>query len=135
MSLASCQKPKKHEFAKKPKTKRLQKWDARVLLTRDLKHPNQHNELYQITYTKPPKNVIFLKWGASFFYPKINTKNHQQTNQKNRTRKIRGPKKLEFTLGKSAMAPGQSPKYYRIHYYFGLWSSPASTTILGFPVL
>ena len=52
------------------KKKMLQKWDARVHLTRDLKHMNPCNELYQIRGSKSLKNVIFQKWGASFFYPK-----------------------------------------------------------------
>ena len=52
----------------------LLKWDARVHLTRDLKHLNPHDELYQITWSKTPKNDIFQKWDASFFYPKILTK-------------------------------------------------------------
>ena len=47
----------------------LLKWDARVHLTRDLKHLNPHDELYQITWSKGLKNVIFQKWGARFFYP------------------------------------------------------------------
>ena len=52
----------------------LQKWDARVHLTRDLKQLNQHDELYQITLSKTPKNVIFQKWDAPFFYPKLEKK-------------------------------------------------------------
>ena len=47
----------------------LQKWDARVHLTRDLKHLNQHDELYQITWSKWLKNVILEKWVAPCFYP------------------------------------------------------------------
>ena len=47
----------------------LQKWDARVHLTRDLKHLNQHDELYQITWSKWLKNGILKKWVAPFFYP------------------------------------------------------------------
>ena len=53
------------------KAKRIQKWDARVLLTGDLKHLNPHDELYQITWSKKSKDVIFENWGASFSYPKI----------------------------------------------------------------
>ena len=49
----------------------LQKWDARVHLTRDLKHLNPHDELYQITWSNTPNNVIFQNWGASFVYPQI----------------------------------------------------------------
>ena len=49
----------------------LQKWDARVHLTRDLKHMNPHDELYQITLLKTSKNVIFEKCDAPFFYPKF----------------------------------------------------------------
>ena len=49
----------------------LQKWDARVHLTRDLKHLNQRDELYLITWSKWLKNVILKKWGAPFFYPQI----------------------------------------------------------------
>ena len=36
----------------------LQKWDARVHWTRDLKHLNPHDELYQITWSKWLKNGI-----------------------------------------------------------------------------
>ena len=52
----------------------LQKWDARVHLTRDLKHMNAHDELYQITLLKTSKNVIFEKCHAPFFYPQIGKK-------------------------------------------------------------
>ena len=56
------------------KQKMLQKWDARVHLTRDLKHSNPHDELYKISLTKTPKNVIFQTLGAPFFYPKFEKK-------------------------------------------------------------
>ena len=55
-------------------TKRRQKWDARVHLTRDLKQLNQHDELYQITLSKTPKNVILKKWYSPFFHPTISEK-------------------------------------------------------------
>ena len=60
----------------------LQKWDARVHLTRDLKHMNPHDELYQITLLKTSKNVIVEKCHALFFYPKID-----KTNKKWKTSK------------------------------------------------
>ena len=53
----------------------LLKWDARVHLTRDSKHLNPHDELYQITWFKGLKNVIFQKRGAPFFYPQNLQKN------------------------------------------------------------
>jgi hypothetical protein len=71
------------------KLKRLQTWDARVHLTRDLKLLNQHDELYQITLSKKPKNVIFQEWGAPFFYPK-KLKNIQ--NIFNKTKNFKKPK-------------------------------------------
>ena len=62
----------------------LQKWDARVHLTRDLKHMNPHDELYQITLLKTSKNVIFEKCHAPFFYPKFDKKmkNRKQVTKK-----------------------------------------------------
>ena len=71
-------------FLPPKKLKRLQKWDARVHLTRDLKQLNQHDELYQITLSKTSKNVIFQKWYSSFLYPNISEKsrNCPQKNKK-----------------------------------------------------
>ena len=49
----------------------LQKWDARVHLTRDLKHLNQQDELYQITLSKWFKDVIFKNGVLRFSTTKI----------------------------------------------------------------
>ena len=59
----------------------LQKWDARVHLTRDLKHLNPHDELYLITWLKRLKNVILKKWVAPFFYPQILKKCQKMKNK------------------------------------------------------
>ena len=52
----------------------LQKWDARVHLTRDLKHMNPHDELYQITLLKTSKNVILKNAMLHCSTPKIEKK-------------------------------------------------------------
>ena len=59
---------------KRSKYKKASKMGCKVHLTRDLKQLNQQNELYQITLSKTPKNVIFQKWDAPFFYPKLEKK-------------------------------------------------------------
>ena len=51
-------------------------------MTRDLKHPIQHDELYQMRGSKTSKNVILKKWGAPFFYPETTEKKLQKTEGK-----------------------------------------------------
>ena len=53
-------------------------------MTRDLKHMNPHDELYQITLLKTSKNVIFEKCHAPFFYPKIDKKMEKENVTKKR---------------------------------------------------
>ena len=77
-----------NDFCKIKKLKRLQKWDARVHLTRDLKQLNQHDELYQITLSKTPKNVIFQKWYSLFFYHKTSQTSRNDPEQNKSVTKL-----------------------------------------------
>ena len=109
MSLTPCQKPKKHEviFSNCPKCS---VWEVVLTLFFWFYKNDRKMTFFELLL---PRIWQGTSWGFDCFKSRV-----------------------ERTLTSHFLTifVGQSPKYYRIHYYFGLWSSPASTTILGFLV-